>query len=528
MRTSSSVAPLLSCLVLLAAPIAPAAPAQAQGLASADSIHLIERAIDAMGGLETLQRLHAVRIAGFEQQNMLEQSERPEGPYLVIDGQFTEWRGFEKGGLRARTTVRSIVHPPGGMTLETIASGSLAAQRFGERTLAAGPGSVEAAEDSLGLGPERVLLAAREAGSLRGIGTATFQGVPHDVVGFDWNGRDVAIYLNRHTDLPTVVEWTRVFDDGFWSVWGDVTARIEYGVWHLQDGGLMYPYQWTESRNGMPWRDRTILEFEANPEMPSEWFTLQPQLAEGMEARAAMGPDRVPLGMDFRGQAAEPETLAAGVTQIAGMWNIGLIEQSDGIVVLEAPISSRYSEQVIAKAAELFPGRPIKGVITTSDAWPHVAGIREYVALGIPIHALDLNEPLLGRIIHAPRTRRPDRLARIAGTEPIFETVSGPVTVGAGQERFTIYPMRGEGGERMLAVWFPEHRLLYASDLLQAGQGGGFFMPSYLADVEALVRREALDVETVFAMHMGPTPWQTVLDALAEIRARPVGGASVE
>lgn len=522
-RTAPAVCLFASLLLLMGG----ASPARAQGLASADSIHLIERAIDAMGGLETLRALRAVRIAGFEQQNMLEQSERPEGPFLVVDGQFTEWRDLEGAGLRQRTTVRSIVHPPGGMTLETIASGDLAAQKFGERTLAAGPGSVEAAEDSLGLGPERVLLSAREAGSLRGIGRATLQGVPHDVVGFDWKGREVAIYLNRTTDLPTAVEWTRVFDDGFWGVWGDVTTRIEYGVWFLEDGGLMYPRQWTETRNGMPYRDRTILEFEANPELLPGMFELSPQLAEGMEARAAMGPERVALGMSFRGETAEPETLAPGVTQIGGMWNIGLIEQSDGIVVLEAPISSRYSEQVVAKVAELFPGKPIKGVITTSDAWPHVAGIREYVALGVPIHALDLNEPLLERIIHAPRTRRPDRLARIAGTEPNFETVSGPVVVGDGSARFTLYPIRGEGGERMLAVWFPEHRLLYASDLIQPGQDG-FFMPSYLADVEALVRRESLDPETVFAMHLGPTPWQAVVDALAEIRARPVGGASVE
>jgi hypothetical protein len=277
----------------------------------------------------------------------------------------------------------------------------------------------------------------------------------------------------------------------------------------------------------MPYRDRTILEFEADPELLEGMFSLSPQLVEGMEARAAMGPERVRLGMDFRGQVAEPATLAPGIVQIAGMWNIGLIEQSDGIVVLEAPISSRYSEQVVAEAAALFPDKQIKALITTSDAWPHVAGIREYVALGIPIHALDLNEPLLDRIIHAPRTRRPDRLARIAGTEARFETVAGPVTVGAGAERFTIYPIRGEGGERMLAVWFPEHRLLYASDLIQPGQEG-FFMPSYLADVAAMVRREALEPETVFAMHLGPTPWQAIVDALAEIRSRPVGGSAVE
>lgn len=51
----------------------------------------------------------------------------------------------------------------------------------------------------------------------------------------------------------------------------------------------------------------------------------------------------------------------------------------------------------------------------------------------------------------------------------------------------------------MVAVWFPAHRLLYASDLIQPGLEG-FFMPSYLAEVEALVERAGLDVEAVFAI----------------------------
>jgi hypothetical protein len=48
--------------------------------------------------------------------------------------------------------------------------------------------------------------------------------------------------------------------------------------------------------------------------------------------------------------------------------------------MLEAPIGSGYSEKVIAEVEKRFPNTPIKAVITTSDAWPHLRGVREYVA----------------------------------------------------------------------------------------------------------------------------------------------------
>ena len=58
-------------------------------------------------------------------------------------------------------------------------------------------------------------------------------------------------------------------------------------------------------------------------------------------------------------------------------------------MVMEAPISSGYSVKVLDFAQTKFPGMAIKAVITTSDAWPHFAGLREYVARGIPVYVVE-------------------------------------------------------------------------------------------------------------------------------------------
>ena len=79
---------------------------------------------------------------------------------------------------------------------------------------------------------------------------------------------------------------------------------------------------------------------------------------------------------------------------------------------------------------------------------------------------------------------------------------------------------RGENGERMMAVYFPALQLLYTSDEIQRQRDGSFFMPEFLLEVRDMIRREHLDVERVFGMHIGPTPWPEIDAAIAKASAR--------
>ena len=209
--------------------------------------------------------------------------------------------------------------------------------------------------------------------------------------------------------------------------------------------------------------------------------------------------------------------VAPNVALLPGNWNVLLVKQPDGIVIFEGPISSHYSETVIAAAKSKFPGTSIKAVITTSDAWPHIGGMREYVARKIPVYALDLTLPILGRLMKAPRTTDPDALAKTAAA-PIFRPVGRPVTLGTGALRIDLIPVRGEMGERMMIAYLPGQKLAYSSDLIQPGRTpGSFFMPGMIAEVAtALAREKAGEPTTVVGMHLMPTTWAQVLAALKE------------
>jgi hypothetical protein len=84
--------------------------------------------------------------------------------------------------------------------------------------------------------------------------------------------------------------------------------------------------------------------------------------------------------------------------------------------------------------------------------------------------------------------------------------------IGAGNERLEIYPVRGEVAERMMVVYSPATQTLYASDIVQKFQGK-FFNLEALSEVAGLVKREKLDVKTVFAMHTGAIPYAEIVEA---------------
>jgi len=152
-------------------------------------------------------------------------------------------------------------------------------------------------------------------------------------------------------------------------------------------------------------------------------------------------------------------------------------------------------------------------VISTSDSWPHIAGVREYVAQGVPIYALDLNRPILERLIAAPRHAHPDALARSPRAAK-FHLVSGRTALGVGPNRLEVIPIRGETSERQMMVYFPGLKLLYGSDPFQRQPDGSYFYGQTVSELTDAVARERLDVDRFFMMHVGPTPWAELAAAL--------------
>lgn len=442
---------------------------------------VVERGIAAMGGEERLRAVHAVELRGIGHRNALEQSERPEGPWLQqyeqvhslrdLDGQRVreeiDGRGYETANLltSAEWTHRAFV-VDGGLAFDVTKTPAPGRAR-----------DVQPSEELLAFGPERLLLNALGANDLTRRPDAPLHGALHRVVAFTRGATRVRIFLHPVNGYPAAVELTRTRPyDVFWSPWGEVTTRITFGLWTLEPNGLHYPREWTFETNGQPERSLTINELRFNPNVEASAWAIPDEVRAAARARLRTI-DELPLG--------EPAEIAPGVVLISGRWNVVLVREPDGVTVIEAPIATGYSSRVIEEARKRFG--TVKAVITTSDAWPHIGGLREYVRRGIALYALDLNVPIIRRLAPAATPHAVATRTKLGSLELI--------------------PFRTVTGERQMAVWLPKERLLYTSDLVSKAQDGSWFTPQTRSELEEFVAREHLAPRAIFGMHYGVTTW---------------------
>lgn len=471
--------------------------------ADAASTVVLKQALDAQGGE---QKLRAVKTVAFESsgyRNLLEQSERPEGPYLVSFLDISELHDHEHKALRRDQ--KSTLPPAQQFSSGAVVANGVAMNSFGGNQRPGSGADVTRANESLALSPERVLLSALDAADTHRQADQVLHGVPHQVVAFTLDGAPVRIYLNQHTHLPFAVDYSGpLARSGYGAYLGDVVQRVTWTFWRLDKSGLRYPMQWDIQLNGLP--DRTLMLRTLKVDAPVDPALIA--IPEAVAARfkpdaPAPAPGTTPLG-------ARQTEIAPGIVQIEASWDVAIVDQGDGLVVIEAPISSNYSKQVLAEAARRYPGKRVKAVVSTSDSWPHLAGIREYAARGIPIYALGLSEPIVRRTLAAPYTGQPDSLQR-APRKPELHWVRGKTVIGSGPNRVELYPIMGATTERQMMAYFPQHRLLYGSDPFQKRQDGSYTAAQPVSELVQAVAREQLAVDRFFMMHLPPAPYSELL-----------------
>ena len=460
----------------------------------ADSI--VRRAIDAIGGEDRWHAVRTLELVGRGGQYHIGDSEWFDGPYFVDYFTVDDWRDVAATRRWARTTTYS----------EPADTSSFTGQGPSTDTLA------------MVLAPEHVLWTALHAADLHREPDTVFRFVTHQVVAFHVGPSPVRLFFESETGMLRMIEVHRAYPTSvFWNAWGDVTEVVRFSDWSVEPTGIWYPRQIDTDRNGRHEQTVSYGLVRVNATPPADAFG--PAKTCGFGCLAA---DSVPLGIGGAGGVTEAaggrgaREIAPGIVQIVGAWNSTLVRQSDGVVIIEAPISAGYSRKVIEEAGRRFPGAAITGVITTTDFWWHVAGLREYIARGIPIYVLDRNVRVVTERAKAPHTFVPDSLARAPRT-PIIKAVSARMALGGGDNRIELLPFHTEQLDRMMMVYLPERHLVYTAEGIQLYPSGLSF-PQTAIEVVNAVKREGLTPDTFIGMHVAATPWSrltSVLDSLA-------------
>ena len=395
----------IGCVLGLGCSVLAHASAGNPGCEDVNASQCVARAMAAMGGRQKLESIRSVALDAIGHTELMEQSYR-QAPFITSYERDKIVLDLANG--RLRDDAHSVWPESDPHQAESDASLIVTAAGSGyhdpKGDSPSGLSSFDEARQTLALGPLRVLIAAADARDLHYDAAEMLRSTSHAVVAFNWNDVPVRVLLNAHDHLPDAVETTQQFRD-FWYFWGDVKQRVYWDNWKFASG-IMYPGNEVVERNGAVWKSSETIDVQFNPPIDENSFALDPKVAQqSLQGKGWVHPFK----------AEKPTQLADGVSLYPGSWNATIVRQADGIVILETPISGVYTQGIFDEAKKQYPGVPIKAVLSTSDSWPHVGGLRYAVAQGVPIYIHDLTRPLLDRFVAAPHTLDPD--AFTAGDE---------------------------------------------------------------------------------------------------------------
>jgi hypothetical protein len=480
------------------------------------AVVLIHEALDAQGGEQRFRALKALSWQASGYHYTLDQSADMSG--LAPTGFDEVEQVHDLAGHRYRS--RNAVLQPGSesATVTIMAGQAVAHVASNGRQMPGTRGQQQLIEEFWALSPERLLLSALDAGDAHIAPDAALGGMLQHVVAFTLDGAPVRLYFDPASRLPTAWEYTGpLAQSGTAALLGDAVLRMRYSSWSLTAEGIHFPLQWNVEVDGQPDHMLRLHDLQLNPRLNESELTISPDVREAFERQppAATAGAALLASIQVPFREIAPGVLWSG--DLSGTPGVLLIHQDGGVIVVDAPLSSAYSKQIITEARRRFPGAPIKAVVSISGRWAAVAGLREYVAEGIPIYALAANRPLLERVLATPHTHTPDRLTR-QPVKPLFHWLTGSETgavlLGIGENRLHLCPIRGVSTADRMMVYLPVYRLLYASVAEAAGPLGGHDLEVW-SEIANMVTHYALEVDQLLLDDGVIRSWKDATGALS-------------
>jgi glyoxylase-like metal-dependent hydrolase (beta-lactamase superfamily II) len=174
---------------------------------------------------------------------------------------------------------------------------------------------------------------------------------------------------------------------------GDVSLVVDYRNWRSAGSGVRFPRTVSLAEDGRTLHTETRSVVRANRSVAGSRFTIPSSVNARFDRTLANRGARTTewlmtfahFGFIKDGPATQitPRVVAPGSTLITGIPNNSMIvEQQDGIVVVEAALNSVRAEALLRYIRATYPGKPVRYVTGSHHHADHSGGMRPFVALG--------------------------------------------------------------------------------------------------------------------------------------------------
>lgn len=454
---------------------------------------LVNKAVDAMGGAERLASLQSVSAKGTVKQWEPEQSDVPGGEMRFANETSFDVLQDRKSRASRTDIERRFAYPaPRTYKFSEIVTPD-AGYVLGVDSTGRNAQSQKMTPPAHSMSSLRLTASQRE--SLRGSTTALLtqmQANPQNVrPALDLVARGQSypavtygpytVGFDAQSGLPAIIR-TLDYDN----MWGDVTYDVVLADWR-DVSGVKVPMNRQYELNGRVVQETQLASVQLNPTVDPSRFDV-PAALRADAAKPASGNlpyqwvirrqfigtylDSEHTSYDSRGsQGLRLQELAPGVFHVVGgSHNSLLVEMSDHLVMVDAPVSDGQSLWVVEQAKQRFPGKPIKLLVLTHHHMDHAGGVRGVLAQGAVLVVGQGSREHYRRVLASPMQRNPDLKPMDFSQVPILEVPESHVMSDSTGRQVVAYVMHDNPHAKgLLMAYVPHAKLGYVTDVWTPG-----------------------------------------------------------
>jgi hypothetical protein len=328
-----------------------------------------------------------------------------------------------------------------------------------------------------------------QAADVHFAGREVYRDYPRVVLARNTEDGEQRLFLDEKTGFPVKLDFEEVH-----YLWGQRHVEYIYSTWI--------------ERNGIQMSGSSFRVADGDVELSETLGSFELMTAADAAALLEMPPtptDPVPYLPRF----LTPDTLK--VVQVSpntylltdSGYNEAVTLVNGEVYVFDATQGEGRARLDAEQVAKLFPGKHKINVVVTDLAWPHVAGLRFWVANGATIISHRSARPFLEQIISRQWTRKPDELQQ---HRMKFNFVGVDHQQAFANGKILLVPIDGIGSEIALTGFVADDQFLWASDYIQDVQNP----TAYATDVWNAVQRAHLQPKQVAAEHVPLTDWEKI------------------
>ena len=349
------------------------------------------------------------------------------------------------------------------------------------------------AEPERQLNPWAVLFSWQQSPDIRVASRCIMRDYPRVVLARSTATGEEHLYLDEYSAVPVQLSRTEPH-----YLWGQVRADYQWSTWQTVDGGGRFPYTANRLFDGH------VYGRQSNPAMQLIPADSAPRLT--VPANVAAMSTALPTGAPPDTVRVSPNTFLLVNRAYTNVVTL----QKDTVFVLDATSNDERSRADSVWIGKLFPGRHPIVVVVTDLAWPHIAGVRFWVAARAPIVTHPLSTSFLQRVVDRRWTVSPDQLERQrtgARTAVTFRVVRDSLRLAGGA--LVVHPIRGVASEGAVLVSIPGEKFVWAGDYVQQVNQA----TQYAGEVMRTLSRLGISPDRIAAQHLPLTNWDVVVNA---------------